>query len=136
MLQPQPTRPQMAPLSPQPEPKSVKKEKPADPLDSPANQEHARAAHEGHNSAIAAALDLGGRMAVQLDRLDREIAALNERKAAIYRELRRRGYDLHAFRFIVRESHIDPLIRAARDRKRQVYAAIPMPSSRDDGDSK
>jgi uncharacterized protein (UPF0335 family) len=123
----------MAPLSPQPDGKKPK-EKPADPLTVAANQEHARAAREGHNS-VAVALDFGARMAATLDELDIEIKTLNMRKSAIYGELRRRGYDLDAFRYTMRESRIDPLTRAARDRKRTVYAAIPMPP-RDDGGAK
>jgi uncharacterized protein (UPF0335 family) len=120
----------MAPLSPQPDGKKPK-EKPADPLTVAANQEHARAAHahEGDNS-VPAALGFATAMADALDQLDGEIRALNARKSAIFGELRRRGYDLDAFRYTMRESRIDPLTRAARDRKRTVYAAIPMPSPR------
>lgn len=100
------------------------KEKPIDPLDIAATQEHARHVREASNSR-AVALDFGARMALALDEVDRDIAAANMRKAALYGELRRRGYNVETFRYLLREAQ--SILCAGQ---RGIAAACSMPTFR------
>jgi uncharacterized protein (UPF0335 family) len=73
----------------------------------------------GHNGDAEEMLDSAiGR----LDRLDKEIAALNKAKSEVYSELAEAGFDKPTVRWLTKDMRIDPIIRADRDARRAAYA--------------